>query len=74
MEAVDLWLQVDLSCNAVTRRLALPTSSLAHPVPHARLDLGEPGRNEQGYWSAPAERAMLQCLHEDHSELRREGD
>jgi transposase-like protein len=42
-EAVEIYLEEGLSCNAVAEQLGLPTSSLARWVRQARIDRGQAG-------------------------------
>ena len=72
-EAVELCLQEGLSCNAVSERLGLPSSSLARWVRQARIDRGQAGHRDQGLLTSE-ERAELSRLRKEVRELRREKD
>jgi transposase-like protein len=64
-EAVELWLQEGLSCNAVAQRLGLPSSSLARWVRQARIDRGQSGPKDQDLLSSE-ERAELNRLRKEN--------
>jgi transposase-like protein len=72
-EAIDLYLQEGVFCNAGAQRLGLPSSSLARGVHQAGIDRGQVGPRDQDLHSSE-EPDELNQLRRENRELRREKD